>query len=185
MPFFDPAPIDTARLRLRHLTAHDAAALFSIFSDAAVTRYWSTPPWQALAEADASIADSLASYAGNEHLRLAIALRDSDALIGVISLRRIDHANRRADIGYALAPAHWRAGYLSEAMEAFIDHAFGALDLNRIEADIDPRNEASARLLQKMAFRREGHMPERWIVAGEVCDTDFYGLLRRHWEARA
>lgn len=184
----DSAPaftrIDTARLRLRRLTASDGPALFNIFSDPQVTRYWSTPPWQSLAVAEASIADSIADYEGGDNLRLAIALRDSDLLIGVISLYRIQRSNRRGDIGYALARDHWRSGYLSEAMEAFIHHAFGALDLNRIEADIDPRNEASARLLQKMAFTHEGHMRERWIVNGEVCDTDFYGLIRRDWEAR-
>jgi [ribosomal protein S5]-alanine N-acetyltransferase len=185
MPGFDPAPLDTPRLTLRQLTLADVPGLYAIFSDAEVTRYWSTPPWAAMAEAEASIRDSLESYKGNENLRLAIALKESDALVGVISLYRIQHSNRRGDIGYALAREHWRLGYLSEAMEAFIGHAFGALDLNRIEADIDPRNTASQQLLEKMAFTREGYMRERWIVNGEVCDTAFYGLLRRDWEARA
>ena len=184
MPTFDSSPIDTARLRLRQLTRDDAPALFKVFSDAQVTRYWSTPPWHALSEAHESIDDSQASYQGDEHLRLAITLRDSDTLIGVISLYRIHQLNRRGDIGYALAREYWGCGYLSEAMQAFLTHAFGALNLNRIEADIDPRNEASARLLKKMAFTHEGHMRERWIVDGEVCDTDFYGLIRRDWEAR-
>ncbi len=185
MPAFDPAPIDTARLRLRRLTLADAPALLTVFSDPEVTRYWSTPPWQTLAEAEASIKESLASYEQGDNLRLAIALKGSDQLIGVISLYRIQAGNRRGDVGYALARDHWRQGYLGEAMEAFLRHAFGALDLNRIEADIDPRNAASAALLQKMAFRHEGHMRERWIVNGEVCDTDFYGLIRRDWETRA
>ncbi|QYF94304.1 GNAT family N-acetyltransferase [Massilia sp. PAMC28688] len=185
MPGFDSTPIDTPRLILRQLTLADAPGLYAIFSDAEVTRYWSTPPWAALAEAEASIRESLEHYQGNENLRLAITLKDSGALVGVISLYRIQQSNRRADIGYALARAHWRCGYLSEAMEAFIGHAFGALDLNRIEADIDPRNTASRQLLEKMAFAREGYMRERWIVNGEVCDTAFYGLLRRDWDARA
>ena len=53
-----------------------------------------------------------------------------------------------------------------------------------LEADIDPRNDASARLLERMAFQREGMMRERWIVNGEICDTAFYGLLKREWETR-
>lgn len=185
MQTFPMKALDTARLALRHLRMEDAPALFAIFSDPEVTRYWSTPPWTALADAESSIRESLASYEGDEHLRLAITRKEDAVMVGVISLHRMQHTNRRGEIGYALARAHWRNGYLSEAMEAFLGHAFGALGMNRIEADIDPRNKASGQLLEKMAFTREGYMRERWIVNGEVCDTVFYGLLRRDFEARA
>ena len=53
--------------------------------------------------------------------------------------------------------------------------------LNRVEADIDPRNEASARTLERLGFRREGLLRERWIVGDEVSDTALYGLLQRDW----
>jgi RimJ/RimL family protein N-acetyltransferase len=62
-----------------------------------------------------------------------------------------------------------------------LDYGFKALDLNRVEADIDPRNTASARVLEKLGFRQEGYMPERWIVQGEPADTVYYGLLRRYF----
>jgi RimJ/RimL family protein N-acetyltransferase len=64
-----------------------------------------------------------------------------------------------------------------------VDHAFSALDLNRLEADIDPRNNASGRSLERLGFQKEGVMRERWIVNGEVSDTVFYGLLRSEWKA--
>ena len=69
-------------------------------------------------------------------------------------------------------------------MVALLDYAFADLNMNRIEADIDPRNEASAKLLERMAFQKEGYMRERWIVNGEICDTAFYGLIKREWESR-
>ncbi|MDL2358538.1 MAG: GNAT family protein, partial [Pseudomonadota bacterium] len=47
-----------------------------------------------------------------------------------------------------------------------------------------PRNVASGKALERVGFRLEGLLRERWIVAGEVCDTAFYGLLRRDWESR-
>ena len=55
------------------------------------------------------------------------------------------------------------------------------MQLIRIEADIDPRNLASARSLERLGFAYEGLMRNRWIVAGEVSDTGFYGLLREQW----
>ena len=66
---------------------------------------------------------------------------------------------------------------MREAASAVIDHAFGTLRLNRLEADIDPRNVASAGLLERLGFAREGLLRERWIVGDEVSDSALYGLL--------
>jgi RimJ/RimL family protein N-acetyltransferase len=99
----------------------------------------------------------------------------------VLATKRL---KRRCEIGYALASKHWGQGYATEALEALLDHGFRALGLNRVEADIDPHNVGSARVLEKLGFRQEGYMPERWIVHGEPADTAFYGLLRRYRDAR-
>jgi ribosomal-protein-alanine N-acetyltransferase len=79
---------------------------------------------------------------------------------------------------------YWGQGYVTEALEAMIRYGFDVLDLNRIEADIDPLNIGSARVLEKLGFRKEGYMPERWIVGGKTADTVNYGLLRRYWHER-
>jgi [ribosomal protein S5]-alanine N-acetyltransferase len=68
---------------------------------------------------------------------------------------------------------------MTEAASAPIEHAFGALNMRRIEADIDPRNVASARLLERLGFVREGLLRERWLVGEEVSDSLLYGLLER------
>ena len=72
---------------------------------------------------------------------------------------------------------------MHEALQALLDFGFGELDLNRIEADIDPRNSASARTLERLGFTKEGYLRERWIVGEEVSDTALYGLLRREWRS--
>ena len=66
---------------------------------------------------------------------------------------------------------------------AVIGYAFDArgLDLGRIEADLDPHNQASARLLERLGFAREGLLRERWTVAGVTTDSLIMGLLRREW----
>jgi RimJ/RimL family protein N-acetyltransferase len=74
---------------------------------------------------------------------------------------------------------------MHEALQEVLRYAFETLDLNRLEADIDPRNLASARTLERLGFQKEGHLRERWIVSGEVSDTWLYGLLRREWQERA
>jgi RimJ/RimL family protein N-acetyltransferase len=70
---------------------------------------------------------------------------------------------------------------MHEALKGVVDYAFNVLDLNRIEADIDPRNGSSARSLQRLGFTQEGLLRERWIVGLEVSDSAIYGLLRHDW----
>ncbi len=74
---------------------------------------------------------------------------------------------------------------MSQALQALLGYAFQTLDLNRLEADIDPRNLASAKTLERLGFQKEGHLRERWIVNDEVSDTALYGLLRREWLERS
>ncbi|MES2295743.1 MAG: GNAT family N-acetyltransferase [Pseudomonadota bacterium] len=183
MPSFTHTLLHTERLTLRWLEESDTAALFAMYSDPEVLRYWSSAPWTEMAQADDSIAQSLAGYCNGSDLRFGITLREGGALIGTCALYRFYPMNRRADIGYLLAKEYWGHGYMGEALTAMLDYSFDALDLNRLEADIDPRNDASARTLERLRFQREGYMRERWIVNGEVCDTAFYGLLRSDWKA--
>ena len=184
MPAFAPITLTTERLILRWLDETDAAAQYAIYSDDVTMRYWSTSAWTDMAQAHANIEQSLDGYCSGHGLRLAIALREGGAVIGNVNLYAFSDSNRRCDVGYALNRGYWGLGYLGEAMTVALDYAFTVLDLNRIEADIDPRNEASAKLLERKCFQKEGYLRERWIVNGEICDTVFYGLLRRDWEAR-
>jgi RimJ/RimL family protein N-acetyltransferase len=102
--------------------------------------------------------------------------------MGTVTLISIDLTHRRAEIGYALGRAHWGRGYIHEALQAVMKYAFNELNLHRIEADVDPRNTASIKTLERLGFQREGFLRERWQVGGELQDALFYGLLRPDWE---
>jgi ribosomal-protein-alanine N-acetyltransferase len=181
---FTPTTITTERLTLRWFTQADAEGLFAIFSDPGVVRYWSSPEWADIGYARKMIDETIAAYASGEGVRLAAVLTATGELVGQVNLHHMFHSNRRCEVGYALARAHWGKGYAIEAMQAALDYAFGPLNLNRIEADIDPRNDASEKVLRRLGFREEGFMRERWIVKGEVCDTTYFGLLKSDWDAR-
>ena len=169
------------RVSLRKIDRSDTSALFEMFSHAEVMRYWSRPAMTDKAQADALFEQVLADYETGNSLPLAIE-RGSDRLfVGNCTLHHFHEASRRAEIGYALARPFWGQGYMHEALQALLTYAFERLDLNRLEADIDPRNAASARSLERLGFQKEGHLRERWIVAGEVSDTGFYGLLQSDW----
>lgn len=176
--------IHTRRLLLRGLQPGDTTALHAIFSDPEVMRHWSTPPWTDEAPAQAMIANDLALPEDADEIRLGLVLRESDRLLGTCTLFNRSRQSRRAEIGYALARAAWGQGLMHEALDALLAHGFEAWGLNRVEADIDPRNQASARALERLGFRHEGLLRERWIVGGVVSDTAYYGLLRSDWLQR-
>lgn len=181
MPPFEYDALSTERLALRLLAPADAPALFAIFSDPEVGRYWSSQPWTTMEQADEYVAKADEGVASGAALRVGVEVAATGQLVGQAALSAFNEQNRRCDIGYAFGRAHWGMGYAGEALRALLGYGFDRLDLNRVEADIDPRNAASARVLERLGFRREGFMPERWIVGEAVCDTAFYGLLKRHW----
>ena len=67
------------------------------------------------------------------------------------------------------------------ALPIVIDHAFDDLGLHRLEADADPRNARSLRLLEDLGFTREGYLRERHLIGGERQDSVLFGLLRSDW----
>ena len=177
--------LESPRLRLRQIQVADIADLFAIFSDPQTMRYWSHAPFADMAEAEAYLRNIDAGRINGTHLQWGIALHEDDRVIGTTTLFSLNLRHHRAEIGYALASAHWRRGIGGEALTTALRHAFDALDCQRIEADVDPRNTASCRLLEKLGFRLEGRLRERWHVEGEIQDSAIYGLLAREFAVPA
>lgn len=185
MPSFSDVRLATARLDLRPLQAADADAVFALRSDPVVQRYGSHPAWTERQTAVDYVERDLRRMAAGTDAQFAIVRRADAAVVGTCTLYRLDAQSRMAEIGYVLRPSEWGQGYATEAVTTLLDWGFDQLDLNRVEADIDPRNAPSVRAMERLGFTREGHLRERWIVAGEVCDSLIYGLLAREWRARA
>jgi len=174
--------IDTSRLLLRGISAADVDSFYEIFSNPEVMRYWSTPPLPDRDAAAEQVADIQNLFQRREMLKWGIALRADNRLIGSVTLFHPDFTHHRVELGYALGRAYWGRGYMQETLVAVLDFAFSALNMHRIEADVDPRNDASVKALERMGFQREGYLRERWHVDGEIQDAYFYGLLKPDWE---
>ena len=178
IPFAKVVPtLESSRLRLRAYRANDVDAMFRLYSDPRVMRYWSFPPWTDKAQAEAYLQRVLTEMADGRVMPWAIATRAEDKLVGTTTLFALDELQGRAEIGYSLDPELQGQGLASEALRTVLAHAFDTLRWRRIEADVDPRNTPSCRLLEHLGFRLEGLLRARWRVAGEICDTALYGLL--------
>lgn len=174
--------IKASRVYLRWISAEDLDGLYNIFSNPEVMRYWSTPPIVDRDAAKELLSEIHDGFRQHTFLKWGIAPLGDDKMVGTVTLFNMDFDHRRAEIGYALERAYWGNGYMGEALRAVLDYAFEVLNLHRIEADVDPRNAASIRTLERLGFQREGYLRERWQVSGEIQDAFFYGLLRPDWE---
>jgi len=185
MPSFSDVRLATARLDLRPLEAADTDAVFAMRSNPVIQRYGSHPAWTERQTAVDYIERNIRAMAAGTDAQFAIVRRADAVVVGTCTLYRLDAQSRLAQVGYVLRVSEWGQGYAAEAVTRMLDWGFDQLALNRVEADIDPRNTPSIRAMERLGFTLEGHLRERWIVGGEVCDSLIYGLLARDWRARA
>lgn len=177
-----PAPtLHTERLLLRPFAATDADDLWALQSDAHVLRYWDSPPWSDPDRVDQFLATC--ARMAEEGTGTRVVIEREGEFVGWLSFARWNPDYRSASLGYCLTRAAWGHGYATEAARGLLAWAFDTLPLNRVQAEVDTRNPASARVLEKLGFTREGTLREDCIVDGVVSDSWVYGLLRREWEA--
>lgn len=168
--------ICTPRLVLRRVRPEeDFAGMHAVLSDPKAMAYWSTPPHTSEAETRAWLA-AMAETPPHEGDDFIIEYKGRT--VGKAGLYRFP------DIGYILSPELWGPGLAAEALAPIIARAFGQAGLERITADVDPRNTASIRLLEKLGFA-ESHRAERtWLIAGAWCGSVYFALSREGWLAR-
>jgi ribosomal-protein-alanine N-acetyltransferase len=174
--------LSAERVRLRWLTATDIPALYAIFGDAEVTRYWGFATLPDLAAAEALLAEIHRGFHQRTLFQWGVETIGTGEVVGTCTLAALDAANRRADLGFALGRAFWGRGYMTEILPPLLRFAFADLALHRVTADADPRNERSIRILERLGFRREGYLREHYLVQGEAQDAVVYGLLRSEAE---
>ncbi|MEU2784889.1 GNAT family protein [Streptomyces sp. NPDC007110] len=181
-----PTPVlHTDRLRLRPFTEADADSLFALHSSSHVLRYWDSPPWTDPARAQRFLANCRTLEDEGTGARVVVDRLSDGAFVGWCGLSDWNPVYRSASLGYVLGDAMWGHGYATEAAHALLGWAFDTLDLNRVQAEADTRNEASARVLEKLGFVREGTLREDCVVNGVVSDSWVYGLLKREWQPSA
>ena len=173
--------LESECIRLRGIVPDDIDDLFSLFSDTHVMRFWSRAPMQEQQEAIDYANSIVDGFAKRELLTWIIADLNSDKTIGTCSLYDINPAHARAGLGYALIPAYWGKGLAQEAASLAISYGLLELGLHRIEADTDPRNARSSKVLERLGFKQEGLLRQRFVHANEIQDSLIYGLLKNEW----
>ena len=181
-----PTHLDTLEvdggLVLRPLCDSDAPAILELFGDPKVTRFMTVPLQKSQEDAIKFIAEIDRMFHEGTMFQWGIAL--DDQVVGSFTLADIDQLNSHAEVGFAVAQRFWGQRILSRILPTAFDFAFETMGLHRLEADVDPRNVASLRALERQGFQREGRVRQRYFQNGEFQDGILLGLLSEEWSNR-
>lgn len=175
--FYAPPTIETARLRLRRLRMKDDRDLYAWTSDPEVARYVLWDAHRSLADTRTYIRYIRGLYRRGLPGSWGIEQKETGRVIGTIGIMAWSPDNRSIEIGYSLGRAWWGRGYAAEALQSLMDLMFREGKVNRIEAQCDVRNPASARVMEKCGMRREGILRERVFNKGEAVNVVLYAAL--------
>ena len=85
-------------------------------------------------------------------------------------------------IGFRVLPNERNKGHATEAVRIVVDYLFLSKEIVRIEAETNPENIASRKVLEKAGFTREGLVRKSVFVRGEWKDGFLYSILREEWK---
>jgi RimJ/RimL family protein N-acetyltransferase len=183
----DFTEIVSARVALRRFTLVDVGPFVAYRSVPQVARYqgWEAPyPRQAGEQMIAELL-RLDPDTPGQWFQFAMTLRTTGELIGDLASCTDADDERQAKIGFTLAPEFTGRGYATEGAALMLDYLFGARGKHRVRAECDPRNSASAAVLERIGMRREGWLRESTWSKGEWTDDLLYAILRSEWANRS
>jgi ribosomal-protein-alanine N-acetyltransferase len=139
-------------------------------------RHWASPPRTAKA-----FDENLKRFNSPAHVGYWV-LTETNQLDGVININEIVRGSFCSGyLGYYALVPHNGRGYMTAGLREVLFNAFRKLGLHRVEANIQPGNERSRRLVQRLGFRLEGFSPRYLKIAGKWRDHERWALTVEDW----
>jgi [ribosomal protein S5]-alanine N-acetyltransferase len=175
---FTPFPtIVTERLLLRALTTDDVNEIFTLRSNEGLLIYLDKAPEKSVEETFLFIESIKKNIENNDSILWGIALKESGIIVGTICYWRIEKQHYRAEIGYVLNQAEQGKGIMDEAIKAVLKYGFETMQLHSVEANINPANASSRKVLIKNGFVKEAYFRENYYYNGKFIDSEIYSLI--------
>lgn len=171
----------TDRLILRKITIEDAQDFFEIRSNKELMSALDKEPFKNLKELLSFFEQIEVGINLNKSIAWAVCLKDDNKMIGHVGYHRVDFVNYRAETGYALLPKFQNKGICSEGLKAILDIAFNQFNFHSLEADVNPANNPSIKLITKMGFVKEAHFRENYFFKNTFLDSAIYSLLKKDY----
>ena len=171
--------LESDRLRYRQIATEDSESLFRIRTNERVMKYMGREKMKSSSDSEKLIKSIGESFQSGTGITWGIIEKSTDLLIGYFGFWRIDTKHCRGEIGYALHPDYWGKGYMQETATILIEFGFKKLHLHSIEANVNPDNLLSIKLLEKIGFKKEAYFRENFMFNNEFKDSVVYSLLEK------
>ena len=169
--------LKTERLLLTEVTQDHSSALFEIFSNPQVIKYYGMDPMYEQTQADKIIKHFKSNFETKKGIRWAIMMKDRNQFVGTIGLNNLALGMKRAEVGFEIHPDFWRSGITSEALQEVLNYSFTELGLHRIGAVTFLANDASIGLLTKNGFIEEGKLRSYLFQNGHSHDALMFSRI--------
>jgi ribosomal-protein-alanine N-acetyltransferase len=186
-PIFKPEvkTLETNRLSIRIDTEQDYVRMFRTCDDDTLKQYFGITTEAELEKQKGKVRGGLTTYRTSV-MFFHLIERSMNKVVGQLAFHNWFPMHRRSEIGYSIVSDEYKnKGYMREAIAPIIDFGFEAMELNRIEAFIDPGNMPSRKLVTRIGFQPEGLLCERYCYDGVVSDALVYRLLRQEYAGAA
>ncbi len=176
--------LETPDLVLREIVHADTDAYFALSSDQKVMKTWGMPVHQDRGETEKLIEYLKVAHKEEKMIRWAITKKGEDRLIGDVGYWRFVKERSRAEAGAKLAKEYWSGGFMTQALAAIVDFGFNEMELNTVEANVDPENPGARRLVEKVGFLQEGILKEHsWDQErARFTDSLLFTVHRSRWK---
>ena len=181
LPYQD---LRTERLVLNKMLKTDIQSVFELRSNKEYLKFIAKEPMKDLEEAKVWLEKAHTDFEEDKGINWAIRQSEDGPLVGMIGFWRLIPQHHRAEIGYSLDPRLHRQGLVTEACKVVFDFGFDVMKLHSIQAEIDPLNEGSRKILEKHNFRKEAHFTEDYFFRGEFSDSAIYSLLEKWYRPK-
>ena len=174
--------LETNRLVLRQIEKDDASSILIYLSDKEVMKYYGLEPFKTIKEALSEISWYRSIRNKRIGIRWGITLKGKNEVIGSCGFFNMVPRHYRTEIGYELHRNYWGQGIASEALEAIVRYGFESMNIQRMEALIEPLNISSQRLAEKQGFLREGLLRSYEFTRDKFDDLYMYALLKQGFD---
>jgi RimJ/RimL family protein N-acetyltransferase len=174
--------LETERLIIRPIELDDKSEIFEYRSDKETNKYQGWIP---------KTIDDVETFWGGiskqidepeTWFQFVLIEKESQKVIGDLGIHFWGKENKQAEIGCTLNKVFQNKGYATESVKKVIDYLFHELNKHRIITSIDPHNEKSIRLVERIGFRKEAHFTESLFINEKWVDDLIYALIEKDWE---
>ena len=171
--------LESKRLLFRNLLLSDSKELFLIRSDEDVMRFMDISRMESINDSEKWIQTVWEDFKNKNGITWGIIDKSSNRFVGYFGFWRMIPEHCRAEIGYALNPKYWSNGYMTETLKTLVEYGFSKIKLHSIEANVNPDNKSSIKLLEKIGFKKEAYFRENYLFNNKFYDSIIYSLLEK------